>query len=222
MKDLPWNAKQSTERRQMSPRLSSAQWGARASHYVKCFICKFKFLLKGTHCNSIIRWQGSHHSLKRDFFGKLFRKRDTLRPSSFLRLKNGGEKIACILWFSQIWKNYRIHDGEFDHQKDSAIFRIHNTSQIKVRIFSLPRSPIFNLRWFECLKIPVTMFTEEWLNFFSLLHPPIFTSDDLNVWNFSNNATMVLNWPVWNLYPLYLASWDAIEPTWVTEYVIPS
>ena len=133
MKDLPWNAKQSTERRQMSPRLSSAQWGARASHYVKCFICKFKFLIKGTHCNSIIRWQGSHHSLKRDFFGKLFCKRDTLRPSSFLRLKNGGEKIACILWFSQIWKNYRIHDGEFDHQKDSAIFGIHNTSQKKIR-----------------------------------------------------------------------------------------
>ena len=133
----------------------------------------------------------------------------------FWNHKSRAENLdARLLWFLRqrcayfaIFETQLRINGEFDHQKDSAIFGIHNTSQIKVRIFSLPRSPIFNLRWFECLKIPVTMFTEEWLNFFSLLHPPIFTSDDLNVWNFSNNATMVLNWLVWNLYPLYFFSW---------------
>ena len=110
-------------------------------------------------------------------------------------LKNVQNLDARLLWFLRqrcayfaIFETQLRINGEFDHQKDSAIFGIHNTSQIKVRIFSLPRSPIFNLRWFECLKIPVTMFTEERLNFFSLLDPPIFTSDDLNVWNSSNNG----------------------------------
>ena len=107
----------------------------------------------------------------------------------------------------QFFRHNCVLMGEFDHQKESAIFGIHNTSQTKVRIFSLLQLPIFNLRWFECLKIPVTMFTDERSDFFSLLDPPIFTSDDLNVWNFSNNATMVLNWLVWNLYPLYFFSW---------------
>ena len=67
--------------------------------------------------------------------------------------------------------------------KSSAIFEIHNTSQ-KLEVVL----PIFNLRWFDCLKIPATMVTEERSNFFSLLYPPIFTSDDLNVWNSSNNS----------------------------------
>ena len=69
-------------------------------------------------------------------------------------------KFGCALivilrqrcaYFAIFETQLRIN-GEFDHQKDSAIFGIHNTSQTKVRIFSLPRSPIFNLRWFECLK----------------------------------------------------------------------
>ena len=71
---------------------------------------------------------------------------------------------------------------------DSAIFGIHNTSQKKDRkFFCLPLPPIFNLRWLECLEIP-TIVTKEGYYFFSLLYPPIFTSDDLNVWNSSNNS----------------------------------
>ena len=71
---------------------------------------------------------------------------------------------------------------------DSAIFGIHSTSQKKDRkFFCLPLPPISNLRWFECLEIP-TIVTKEGYHFFSLLYPPIFTSDDLNVWNSSNNS----------------------------------
>ena len=33
----------------------------------------------------------------------------------------------------------QLRDGEFDHQKDSAIFGIHNTSQTKVNSFSVCR-----------------------------------------------------------------------------------
>ena len=72
---------------------------------------------------------------------------------------------------------------------DSAIFGIHNTSQKKRKIFFyLPVPPNFNLRWFECLDIPATIVTKERSNFLSLLYLPIFTSDDLNVWNSSNNG----------------------------------
>ena len=89
---------------------------------------------------------------------------------------------------------------------DSAIFGIRNTSQKKGRkFFCLPVPPIFNLWCLECLEIP-TIVTKEGYYFFSLLYPPIFTSDDLNVWNSSNNA-MVLTWLVLKLYPLYFFSW---------------
>ena len=109
----------------------------------------------------------------------------------------------CVyIVISKIWKNYRIHDGEFDHQKDSTIFGIHNTSQKKVRSSSVCRLCQF------------------------------LTSDDLNVWKFQQlsqkkdiisslccirqflpqmiwmfgiPATIVLNWLVLNLYPLYFA-----------------
>ena len=85
---------------------------------------------------------------------------------------------------------------------DSAIFGIHSTSQKKERkFFCLPLPPISNLRWFECLEIP-TIVTKEGYYFFSLLYQPIFTSDDLNVWNSSNNSA---EWLVLNLYPLYFA-----------------
>ena len=50
-----------------------------------------------------------------------------------------------ILWFLRQKCAYfaifetQLRDGEFDHQKDSAIFGIHNTSQTKVNSFSVCR-----------------------------------------------------------------------------------
>ena len=44
------------------------------------------------------------------------------------------DKSVRILQFET-----QLRDGEFDHQKDSAIFGIHNTSQTKVNSFSVCR-----------------------------------------------------------------------------------
>ena len=104
--------------------------------------------------------------------------------------------VFCNFWdtIAQLWFFYwnlkELQDPWWRiwSLNDSAIFGIHNTSQKKDRkFFCLPLPPIFNLRWLECLEIP-TIVTKEGYYFFSLLYPPIFTSDDLNVWNSSNNS----------------------------------
>ena len=104
--------------------------------------------------------------------------------------------VFCNFWdtIAQLWFFYwnleELQDPWWRiwSLNDSAIFGIHNTSQKKGRkFFCLPLPPIFNLRWLECLEIP-TIVTKEGYYVFSLLYPPIFTSDDLNVWNSSNNS----------------------------------
>ena len=70
--------------------------------------------------------------------------------TNFLRNVQKGQKIVqnldvrllCFLRqkcaYFAIFET-QLRDGEFDHQKDSAIFGIHNTSQTKVNSFSVCR-----------------------------------------------------------------------------------